>query len=82
LVFQDVIIKSYHVIHTSTQQRLDNNIHVPLNHNKNQEYDEKIIKRKGIIMKIIQQNNLIKKIRREIYLFIYLKNINIENKKN
>ncbi len=33
-------------------------------------------------MKIIQQNNLIKKIRREIYLFIYLKNINIENKKN
>jgi hypothetical protein len=25
---------------------------------------------------------LIKKIRREIYLFIYLKNINIENKKN
>jgi len=28
--FQDVIIKSYHVIHTSTQHQLDNNIHVPL----------------------------------------------------
>ncbi len=40
LGFQDVIIKSYHVIHTSTQHQLDNNIHFPLNHNKIQEYDE------------------------------------------
>jgi len=46
LVFQDVIIKSYHVIHTSTQHQLDNNIQVPLNHNKNQEYDENNNKKK------------------------------------
>jgi hypothetical protein len=41
LGFQDAMIKSNHIIHTSTQHQLDNNIHVPLNHNKNQEYDEK-----------------------------------------
>ncbi len=45
MVFQDVIIKSYHVIHASTQHQFDNNIHVPLNHNKNQEYDEKFNKK-------------------------------------
>jgi len=40
LGFQDVMIKNYHVIHTSIQHQFNNNIHVPLNHNKNQEYDE------------------------------------------
>jgi hypothetical protein len=35
------MIKSYHIIHASMQHQLDNNIHVPLNHNKNQEYDKK-----------------------------------------
>jgi hypothetical protein len=44
--------------------QLDNNIHVPLNQNKNQEYDENNLKKK-IVMKIIQQNNLEKKKRRE-----------------
>jgi hypothetical protein len=41
--------------------QLDNNIHVPLNQNKNQEYDENNFKNKKIVMKIIQQNNLGKK---------------------
>jgi len=34
LGFQDVMINSYHIIHTSIQHQLDNNIHVPLSHNK------------------------------------------------
>ncbi len=45
----------------TTQHQLDNNIHVPMNHNKNQEYDENNNNTNKIIMKIIQQNNLIKK---------------------
>jgi hypothetical protein len=40
--------------------QLDNNIHVPLNHNKNQDMMKIIIKSNGIIMTIIEQNNLIK----------------------
>jgi hypothetical protein len=55
------MIQIYDIIHASTQHQLDNNIHVPMNHNKNQEYDENNNNTNKIIMKIIQQNNLIKK---------------------
>jgi hypothetical protein len=67
LGFEDIIIKSYHVIHTSTQHQLDNNIHVPLNHNENKKYDEKNNYKKSCnedhITKQLDKN----KIRRERY---------------